>query len=82
MYGPNKEQKMKLIVGQALNFDNLLVKDFDELGSELTELGIGRETLDCALVYLLKMSENYCEINQEILFSFVEECKQLANVLT
>ena len=73
---------MKLIVGQALNFDNLLVKDFDELGSELTELGIVRETLDCALVYLLKMSENYCEINQEILFSFVEECKQLASVLT
>lgn len=62
IYNRQKEEKMKLIVGQALNFDHLEVRDFDELGNELSELGIGRETLDCALVYLLRMSDNYHEI--------------------
>ena len=41
-------------------------------------MGIGSETLDCALVELLKLSNSYNEVDSEILAEFMRACKSAA----
>jgi len=57
-YSPSKICKMTLIVGQALSLDNNInsAQDFDQFATHLEQLGLGKETLDCARIELLKLS--------------------------
>lgn len=73
---------MKLIIGQALSVDNSTSNDFNELGRTLGELGLGSETLDCALVYLLKLSDSFSRVDQSILKEFMAACKDSAKTHT
>lgn len=63
-YSRNKEVKMKLIIGKHLiEQDNTAPKSFEELSVFLNEFGIAQETLECALIYLLRLSGNYLEVS-------------------
>jgi hypothetical protein len=55
---------MKLIVGKHLiEQNNANPSSFEQLSVFLNELGIAQETLECALVYLLRLSGNYLQVS-------------------
>ena len=71
---------MKLIVGQVLaGTDSLKFESFEFLAQKLAGGGISSETLDCALVYLLRMSDSLSEVTQPALNKFISNCKKEAN---
>jgi hypothetical protein len=74
-FSRNKENKMKLIIGKALlEEEEIELESFEGLIEMLFVKGIQKETLDCALIYLLRLSDNYIEVIPEALVHFVEEC--------
>lgn len=70
---------MRLIIGKfLLEQDIRSCNSFEELSEFLNENGIAQETLECALVYLLRLSGNYLEVSESALDHFINECKREA----
>ena len=70
---------MKLIVGKHLiEQESAKPNSFEQLSEFLNELGMAQETLECALVYILRLSGNYLQVSQAALIQFVSECKREA----
>ena len=68
---------MKLIVGKHLIEQNKVVpQSFEELSVFLNELGIAQETLECAFVYLLRLSGNYLNVSEQAMLQFITECRR------
>ena len=53
-------------------------KTVEELSGYLNDFGIAQETLECALVYLLRLSGNYLKVSEQAMLQFVQECKREA----
>jgi effector-binding domain-containing protein len=55
---------MKLIIGKHLiEQESAIPNSFEQLSEFLNELGIAQETLECALVYILRLSGNYLQVS-------------------
>jgi hypothetical protein len=58
-FSMRKMKKMQLIVGQTLMTDDVQASDFGDFSKALEKMGLERETIECALIYLLKLSDSY-----------------------
>lgn len=62
---------MQLIIGEHLLRQEVEARDFDDFGKTLNQFGLGEKTLDCALIHLLKLSDSYQRVNNQVLMSFI-----------
>lgn len=70
---------MRLIIGKHLiESDGVLLTNFDQLQEYLGQRSTAQETLECAFVYLLRLSGNYQQVSEQAMLQFMQECKREA----
>ncbi len=64
LFSENKIKKMMLILGQKLMAKSLDVDDFEDLTNSLINtFGLEQETIECARLHLLKLSNSLIKVD-------------------
>lgn len=72
VYSKKKEQKMKLILGEIfMNLKAVYYSKWSHFEKELFKAKMEKETIDCAFVYCLRMSNRLSDVDAETISSFI-----------